>query len=57
LALDSNSTFGTERSAKAALAILIRNNVIVHEGSAMKLRQSPVPEMPVDLKKIVAEEK
>jgi succinate dehydrogenase / fumarate reductase flavoprotein subunit len=34
-----------------------KNNVIVREGSAMTLRQSPVPEMPDDLKQIVAEEK
>jgi len=34
-----------------------RNNVIVREGSAMTLRQSPVPELPVDLKQIVEEEK
>jgi succinate dehydrogenase / fumarate reductase flavoprotein subunit len=34
-----------------------KNNVIVREGSAMTLRQSPVPEMPADLKQLVAEEK
>jgi succinate dehydrogenase flavoprotein subunit len=34
-----------------------QNNVIVRDGSAMKLRQSPVPEMPSELKQIVAEEK
>jgi succinate dehydrogenase / fumarate reductase flavoprotein subunit len=34
-----------------------KNNIIVREGSAMTLRQSPVPEMPSDLKQIVAEEK
>ncbi len=34
-----------------------KNNVIVREGSAMTLRQSPVPEPPSDLKQIVAEEK
>jgi len=33
-----------------------RNNVIVREGSAMTLRQSPVPELPVDLKQIVEED-
>src|SRR5216683_1248094 len=33
------------------------NNVIVREGSAMRLRQSPVPELPGDLKQLVAEEK
>jgi succinate dehydrogenase / fumarate reductase flavoprotein subunit len=34
-----------------------RNNVIVREGNAMALRQSPVPEMPSELKQLVAEEK
>jgi succinate dehydrogenase / fumarate reductase, flavoprotein subunit len=34
-----------------------KNNVIIREGSAMTLRQSPVPEMPADLKQLVAEEK
>jgi len=34
-----------------------KNNVIVREGSAMTLRQSPVPEMPGELKQLVAEEK
>ena len=34
-----------------------KNNVIVREGSAMTLRQSPVPAMPDDLKQLVAEEK
>ena len=34
-----------------------KNNVIARDGSAMKLRQSPVPEMPGDLKQLVAEEK
>ncbi len=34
-----------------------KNNVIVREGSTMVLRQSPVPEMPGDLKQLVAEEK
>jgi succinate dehydrogenase / fumarate reductase flavoprotein subunit len=34
-----------------------KNNVIAREGSAMKLRQSPVPEMPGELKQLVAEEK
>jgi succinate dehydrogenase / fumarate reductase, flavoprotein subunit len=34
-----------------------KNNVIVREGSAMTLRQSPVPEMPSELKQLVAEEK
>jgi succinate dehydrogenase / fumarate reductase flavoprotein subunit len=33
------------------------NNVISRDGSAMTLRQSPVPEMPGDLKQLVAEEK
>jgi succinate dehydrogenase / fumarate reductase, flavoprotein subunit len=33
------------------------NNVIVREGSAMTLSQAPVPELPDDLKQIVAEEK
>jgi hypothetical protein len=31
--------------------------VIVREGSAMMLRQSAVPELPGDLKQLVAEEK
>jgi len=34
-----------------------KNNVIVREGSAMTLRQSPVSEMPSELKQLVAEEK
>jgi succinate dehydrogenase / fumarate reductase flavoprotein subunit len=34
-----------------------KNNVIVREGNAMTLRQSPVPEMPADLKTLVAEER
>jgi len=34
-----------------------KNNVISREGNTMKLRQSPVPQMPGDLKQLVAEEK
>jgi succinate dehydrogenase / fumarate reductase flavoprotein subunit len=34
-----------------------KNNVIVREGNAMMLRQSPVPEMPGELKQLVADEK
>jgi succinate dehydrogenase / fumarate reductase flavoprotein subunit len=34
-----------------------KNNVIVREGSAMTLRQSPVPDLPGDLKQLVAEDK
>jgi succinate dehydrogenase / fumarate reductase flavoprotein subunit len=34
-----------------------KNNVVVREGSTMTLRQSPVPELPADLKQLVAEEK
>jgi len=34
-----------------------KNNVIVREGSTMTLRQSPVPEIPGELKQLVAEEK
>jgi succinate dehydrogenase / fumarate reductase flavoprotein subunit len=34
-----------------------KNNVIALDGNAMKLRQSPVPQMPGDLKQLVAEEK
>jgi succinate dehydrogenase / fumarate reductase flavoprotein subunit len=34
-----------------------KNNVIVRQGSEMALRQSPVPEMPSELKQLVAEEK
>jgi succinate dehydrogenase / fumarate reductase flavoprotein subunit len=34
-----------------------KNNVVVREGSAMALRQSPVPELPGELKQLVAEEK
>lgn len=34
-----------------------KNNVIVCEGSAMKLRQLPVPELPGDLKQLLADEK
>jgi succinate dehydrogenase / fumarate reductase flavoprotein subunit len=34
-----------------------KNNVIVREGAAMKLRQSPVPQLPKDLQQLVADEK
>jgi len=34
-----------------------KNNVVVRDGSAMTLRQSAVPELPGDLKQLVAEEK
>jgi succinate dehydrogenase / fumarate reductase flavoprotein subunit len=34
-----------------------KNNVIVRDGSAMALRQSPVPQLPDELKQLVAEEK
>jgi succinate dehydrogenase / fumarate reductase flavoprotein subunit len=34
-----------------------KNNVVVREGSAMTLRQSPVPELPGDLKQLLAEQK
>jgi succinate dehydrogenase / fumarate reductase flavoprotein subunit len=34
-----------------------KNNVVVREGIAMSLGQSPVPELPGDLKQLVAEEK
>jgi succinate dehydrogenase / fumarate reductase flavoprotein subunit len=34
-----------------------KNNVIVREGSAMALRQAPVPELPSDLKQLLADEK
>jgi succinate dehydrogenase / fumarate reductase flavoprotein subunit len=34
-----------------------KNNVVVREGSAMVLGQSPVPELPGELKPLVAEEK
>jgi len=34
-----------------------RNNVVVREGSTMALHQSPVPELPSELKQLVAEEK
>ncbi len=34
-----------------------KNNLIARQGSAMTLRQSPVPEMPGELKQLVAEEK
>ncbi len=34
-----------------------KNNIIALEGSAMMLGQSPVPELPGDLKQLVAEEK
>jgi succinate dehydrogenase / fumarate reductase flavoprotein subunit len=34
-----------------------KNNVIACEGSVMTLRQSPVPELPDELKQLVAEEK
>jgi succinate dehydrogenase / fumarate reductase, flavoprotein subunit len=34
-----------------------KNNVVVRQGSAMTLRQSAVPELPSDLKQLVADEK
>jgi succinate dehydrogenase / fumarate reductase flavoprotein subunit len=34
-----------------------KNNVIAREGDSMKLQQSPVPQMPDELKQLVAEEK
>src|SRR4030081_1377882 len=34
-----------------------KNNVVVREGITMVLRQSPVPELPAELKQLVAEEK
>ncbi|MGB6387340.1 MAG: FAD-binding protein [Terriglobales bacterium] len=34
-----------------------KNNVIARDGSTMALRQSPVPDMPNDLKQLVADEK
>jgi succinate dehydrogenase / fumarate reductase, flavoprotein subunit len=34
-----------------------KNNIIVREASGMALRQRPVPEMPEDLKQLVAEDK
>jgi succinate dehydrogenase / fumarate reductase flavoprotein subunit len=34
-----------------------KNYVTVREGSTMALRQSPVPQLPDDLKQIIAEEK
>jgi succinate dehydrogenase / fumarate reductase flavoprotein subunit len=34
-----------------------KNNIIARDGSTMELRQSPVPEMPNDLKQLVADEK
>jgi succinate dehydrogenase / fumarate reductase, flavoprotein subunit len=34
-----------------------KNNVIARDGDTMKLRQSPVPQMPDELKQLVAEEK
>ena len=34
-----------------------QNNIIVRDGSAMTLRQSPVPEMPSELKQMVADDK
>jgi succinate dehydrogenase / fumarate reductase flavoprotein subunit len=34
-----------------------KNNVIVREGATMTLRQSPVPQLPNDLKQLVADEK
>jgi succinate dehydrogenase / fumarate reductase flavoprotein subunit len=34
-----------------------KNNVISREGDTMKLRQSPVPQMPGELKQLVEEEK
>jgi succinate dehydrogenase / fumarate reductase flavoprotein subunit len=42
---DPDATWGT------------KNNVVVREGNAMTLRQSPVPEMPADLKQLLADEK
>jgi succinate dehydrogenase / fumarate reductase flavoprotein subunit len=34
-----------------------KNNIVVREGSAMTMRQMPVPELPDELKQLVAEEK
>jgi succinate dehydrogenase / fumarate reductase, flavoprotein subunit len=34
-----------------------KNNVIVREGNTMALHQSPVPELPSDLKQLLADEK
>jgi succinate dehydrogenase / fumarate reductase flavoprotein subunit len=34
-----------------------KNNVVVREGSAMTLRQSPVSDLPTDLKQLLADEK
>jgi succinate dehydrogenase / fumarate reductase, flavoprotein subunit len=34
-----------------------KNNVIARERGTMMLRQSPVPELPGDLKQLVADEK
>jgi succinate dehydrogenase / fumarate reductase flavoprotein subunit len=34
-----------------------KNNVIVRQGAAMTLRQSPVPQLPKDLRQLVADEK
>jgi succinate dehydrogenase / fumarate reductase flavoprotein subunit len=34
-----------------------QNNVIARDGDRMKLSQAPVPEMPGELKQILAEEK
>jgi succinate dehydrogenase / fumarate reductase, flavoprotein subunit len=34
-----------------------KNNLIVREGAAMTLRQSPVPQLPKDLQQLVADEK
>jgi succinate dehydrogenase / fumarate reductase, flavoprotein subunit len=34
-----------------------KNNVILRDGTEMKLRQSPVPAMPEELKQLVADEK
>jgi succinate dehydrogenase / fumarate reductase flavoprotein subunit len=34
-----------------------KNNIIARDGNAMTLRQSPVPEMPNELKELVADEK
>jgi succinate dehydrogenase / fumarate reductase flavoprotein subunit len=34
-----------------------KNNVIIRDGNTMTLRQSPVPEMPAELKQLVADEK
>jgi succinate dehydrogenase / fumarate reductase, flavoprotein subunit len=34
-----------------------KNNIVVREGSAMTLRQSPVPELPDDLRQLLVDEK